>query len=94
MCIIHSVGWIKFNDQLKVPPVELETIVVVTEGLFGFKSPIDAFLPYPVIVCPETFELFFGFTRIPSVPLAFPVSIVNVLTSPRDWFSVKATSGP
>ena len=82
--MIHSVGWIKFRDQLKVPPVEFETIVVVTEGLFGFRSPTDAFLPSPVNVIPDAFELFFGLIKIPKVPSALPVSIVIVLTSPSD----------
>ena len=69
-------------------------MVVVTEGLFGFKSLIDAFFPRPVRDIPDAFELFFGFIKIPRVPPELPVSIVKVLTSPSDCVSIKATSGP
>ena len=69
-------------------------IVVVTDGLFGFRSITEPFLPYPVIVIPLTLEVFLGLTSKPIVPSAFPVSNVYVLTSPREGTSVNDTSGP
>ena len=54
-----------------------------TEGLNGFKSDTEAFLPYPDSdVSPETLEPLIGLIKIPIEPFAEPVSSVTLCILP------------